>query len=402
MSKPVIQALDNLIPRHSGALPPELIELASSLLAQSRNKCSNLKQEEEIARAYACANLACERLKTTLNLPPIEPRPPLPPRVYSKLYAYFDRTLTTSAARNRAQGRSSPSKASSSTSRSSPSTKATKATSSARSTTSSTQPFPQRLTPGKEKSFESFRKNRTAKKGLKYTSNTEKDERIPGWVGPVTRFLCREMETPRAVPHLLAGVESVLCLPCPSDPNGENDKGVEGKIPALIAALWFFVVVRMRGKEGQGKENLARKKMVRDVLVKAKEDEGVKARVGDEEEAWEGWEEVIEKDVNSWRKEIVVKDWRKMDWFENIVEGCGVDGEIPSDIDNSEEDDDSISEELGSDFRRAAPGSMIQGKYVVTLTKKKEYEEWRDMMLAKIDEMIEDGILDVEMDTTEG
>ena len=61
MSKPVIQALNNLIPRHSGTLPPELIELASYLLAQSRNKCSNLKQDEEIARAYACANLACER-----------------------------------------------------------------------------------------------------------------------------------------------------------------------------------------------------------------------------------------------------------------------------------------------------------------------------------------------------
>jgi hypothetical protein len=61
MSKPIIQALTSLIPRHPGALPPELIELASSLLAQSRNKCSNLKPDEEIGRAYACANLACER-----------------------------------------------------------------------------------------------------------------------------------------------------------------------------------------------------------------------------------------------------------------------------------------------------------------------------------------------------
>jgi origin recognition complex subunit 6 len=61
MSRPIEQALTNLIPRHSGSLPPELIELASSLLAQSRNKCSNLKAEEEVARSYACANLACER-----------------------------------------------------------------------------------------------------------------------------------------------------------------------------------------------------------------------------------------------------------------------------------------------------------------------------------------------------
>ncbi|KAG4411908.1 hypothetical protein IFR04_014970, partial [Cadophora malorum] len=60
MSRPIEQALANLIPRHTGALPAELIELAGSLLAQSRNKCSSLKQDEEIARMYACANLACE------------------------------------------------------------------------------------------------------------------------------------------------------------------------------------------------------------------------------------------------------------------------------------------------------------------------------------------------------
>ena len=62
MSRPIEQALSNLIPRHPGALPPELIDLARSLLAQSRMKASTLKAEEEIGRTYACANIACERL----------------------------------------------------------------------------------------------------------------------------------------------------------------------------------------------------------------------------------------------------------------------------------------------------------------------------------------------------
>lgn len=61
MNRSVEQALTSLIPRHNDALPPELVELASSLLAQSRNKASNLKAEEEIGRTYACANIACER-----------------------------------------------------------------------------------------------------------------------------------------------------------------------------------------------------------------------------------------------------------------------------------------------------------------------------------------------------
>lgn len=45
----------------SGALPPELLELTTSFLAQSRSKASGLKPDEEIARSYVCANIACER-----------------------------------------------------------------------------------------------------------------------------------------------------------------------------------------------------------------------------------------------------------------------------------------------------------------------------------------------------
>jgi len=61
MDRSVAQALTGLIPSLNGPLPKELVELAGSLLAQSRNKASSLKAEEEIARSYACANLACER-----------------------------------------------------------------------------------------------------------------------------------------------------------------------------------------------------------------------------------------------------------------------------------------------------------------------------------------------------
>ncbi len=64
MDKSIIQALNGLIPTSSSLLPPELVELAVSLLAQSRSKASSLKVEEEIARSYACAHLACERFVT--------------------------------------------------------------------------------------------------------------------------------------------------------------------------------------------------------------------------------------------------------------------------------------------------------------------------------------------------
>ena len=61
MERSMAQTLTGLVPTLTGPLPPELLELAVSLLAQSRSKASSLKADEEIARAYACANVACER-----------------------------------------------------------------------------------------------------------------------------------------------------------------------------------------------------------------------------------------------------------------------------------------------------------------------------------------------------
>lgn len=61
MDKAIAHTLNGLVPTLSTPLPPELLELAISLHTQSRNKASNLKAEEEIARSYACAHLACQR-----------------------------------------------------------------------------------------------------------------------------------------------------------------------------------------------------------------------------------------------------------------------------------------------------------------------------------------------------
>jgi origin recognition complex subunit 6 len=55
------QALTGLVPALNGPLPQELIDLTLSLLARSRSVASSLKSDEEIARPYACAQLACER-----------------------------------------------------------------------------------------------------------------------------------------------------------------------------------------------------------------------------------------------------------------------------------------------------------------------------------------------------
>ena len=60
------RALTGLMPTLNGPLPPELMELALSLLARSRSLVQSLKPDEEIARSYACAQLACERYENCI------------------------------------------------------------------------------------------------------------------------------------------------------------------------------------------------------------------------------------------------------------------------------------------------------------------------------------------------
>lgn len=61
MGRQTEQALLSLMPSSGSELPPRLIELAESLVAQSRHKASNLKADEEVARLYACCHLAADR-----------------------------------------------------------------------------------------------------------------------------------------------------------------------------------------------------------------------------------------------------------------------------------------------------------------------------------------------------
>lgn len=193
----------------------------------------------------------------------------------------------------------------------------------------------------------------------------------------------------------MAGVETILTSPPPST---SSEAPLKGKTPALIAAIWFFVVVRMRGQSGQGREGIQRKKLARESLVNARENPDVLAKVGDEEENWTGWEVVDEKDVNAWRREIVGKGWREMDWFSNIVEGSGVELEN-GDADVAEESEEETEKKEGEETLRRRQGKVVLDKYdYLSEAKQREYQEWRIALLAKVHEMMEEATLDEEGD----
>ncbi|KAJ4350678.1 hypothetical protein N0V95_004526 [Ascochyta clinopodiicola] len=168
------QALTGLVPTLNGPLPSELVDIALSLLARSRSVAHSLKPDEEIARPYACAQLACERLKKRLNLPSITSRPPCPPRVYTKLYNYLASALPDSTTPREPQ-----------TPRKNP----VSAPVSAKSTPRTARRTPQ-----------------TAQK-----IDVRAGE-PPAWVMPCIRTLAKTFSYPLAAPHIYTGVESILPL----------------------------------------------------------------------------------------------------------------------------------------------------------------------------------------------
>jgi hypothetical protein len=191
------------------------------------------------------------------------------------------------------------------------------------------------------------------KRGLQSAESTS-TKGIAPWIHPIIQGLCNELGAPAAVPHILAGVTTILTLPSPPPSNyrGKNDK-----TPALIAALYFYVRTKLSGRETSGQEYGSQRNRVLSTLAKLKEDQtryvaykilcnyvvNYSSRLPDssvhqkdktevykeptsEGVEWEGWEKVRAKDVDAWLVEISEAHggWVKLDWFKKIVEGAGL------------------------------------------------------------------------------
>ncbi|KAA6406775.1 MAG: hypothetical protein FRX48_09498 [Lasallia pustulata] len=355
MDRSIAQALSGLVPTLN-ELPPELLELAVSLLAQSRSHASSLKAEEEIARSYACANLACERLKQSLGLPKIQPRPPCPPKVYQNLYRYLDTALP---AGTRRKGRAPKSVGSITTPTSSPS---------------------KARTPNKPQPQKSIASRR---KGLFSVAASK----VPPWVMPTIRRLCTTLGAPAAPPHVLAGVSSILTLPAPLQ--SETVVGIEpkkDKIPAMVTAVYILVITRLSGVETSADEY----SRVRSAALQTLDSiEAGKAQR----------ENVNGRDVDEWLREIRDREWTSLDWFENIGEGAGLEldgigvaNEASEDDLGSEQKKTPVKQTLkGMDKSKkttlqAGLGTMMQDKVnYLSEERRLNYVTWKQDVLARID-----------------
>jgi origin recognition complex subunit 6 len=237
------QSLALILPSLSDRLPSELVDLAKSLLAQSLNKASNLKGDEEIARPYACAEIACKRLTTKLKLPAPAlqgRRPPCPPRVYKKLLAFLEQALQQVKVR--------PAKP--------------RGSDDAFATDLPDNKRPARSTPTttKKKTFgpSSSSRKRTAHDAFAgeiaptYAKDEScNDDGAPVWAMPLIRRLCKALSTPLLVPHVYTGLCVVLRLADlhpdhPSKLPVSHTSTYRHQTTTLTLALFFLVLSRMQ------------------------------------------------------------------------------------------------------------------------------------------------------------
>ncbi|KAL8997961.1 MAG: hypothetical protein Q9169_002883 [Polycauliona sp. 2 TL-2023] len=361
MDRAITQALNSLVPEWNNTLPPELIQLAASLLAQSRNKVSSLRAEEEIARTYACAHLACDRLKQSIGLPKIHHRPPCPPKVYEKLYRQFDSALITGARRSsRAVKSLQPDKPTS--------------TSSATNRNSAKTPASAPYSVGRKRKRELIIL-----------------EQEPTWAMKAIRGLCKQVNAPAATPHIFAGVSSILTIPAPNQ-ESMTEKDLETlrswDIESLIVAVYLLVRTRLSGVHTSSSTFLEWRDTALRVLNQLQNGGETSAAISP-------------ASVIDWMQEIKRGRWTELDWFANVGEGAGLgldDAGISdvNDTDNSESDmDESVHGGRHEAWDRPEkpylqPGlnTMMQDRVdLLSDEKRADYQIWKKDILARIDRM---------------
>ncbi|KAH8727684.1 origin recognition complex subunit 6-domain-containing protein [Phaeosphaeriaceae sp. PMI808] len=348
----VEQALTGLIPALNGPLPPELVDLTLSLLARSRSVAHSLKPDEEIARPYACAQLACERSKKRFNLPTIVSRPPCPPRVYKKLYNYLSSVLPAHEATREPQ---------------TPSKKATSASASTRTTPK---------TP------------RSTKKPNGTTAE------VPEWVMPVIRSLLKTFDFPSAAPHIFTGVESILPLlermaaagavQTPSKrpqrtatPQGAFVNVTNARILGLTSIVFLYVFTKMKNVDVTPKQY----KEWRETAVNSILELPVGQEINYEE---------LSLEIEELLPMAQAEGWLQMEWFTNVLPQ--EDAEVMEGVEYTDssgrpvEGEGIATKANGSDY--IGLGTMMQDATdYLGERQRNDYKSWKDNILSRIEKI---------------
>ncbi|KAH7096066.1 origin recognition complex subunit 6-domain-containing protein [Paraphoma chrysanthemicola] len=354
----VEQALTGLVPALNGPLPPDLVELALSLLARSRSVANSLKPDEEIARPYACAQLACERSKKRFNLPTIVSRPPCPPRIYKKLYNYLSSTLPAPESTRDPQ---------------TPSKKAPSASASARTTPKT--PLSGRKTPRSTRKLD------------------DHATLVPEWVMPAIRSLLKNAKAPRAASNVFTGVESILPLlarmaaAAPDTPSkrsrrtGATSHAASSDVPdvricGLIAVVFFYVLTKMRDTDVTPAEYDA----LRETAMKSLLELPVAVDFTRDE---------LFVEVEEMLPMAQSEGWLRMEWFLNVVpdgDGDAMEGVEYAETNGRGGKGGNVVRSGGSEY--IGLGTMMQDATdYLGERQREEYQMWKQGIMARVEEI---------------
>lgn len=382
MSRSLDPTLLSLLPTYhsAAALPPSLVELASSLLAQSRHNASTLKAEEEVARLYACAHLACERLKTTLDLPPIQARPPVPPRIYKRLYTHLDHILPASILTKSGGIRTPGGKV--------------------RDTgfglgSASAQRIRERATPSKESALAQFTSKSgtptksTGKAAVPSTARKTRDA-LPQWVKSTIRSICMQLNSERIGRTVLAGVQTIVV------PHGKRteDEWINEHLTPLLAAVYFLVSIRFTMLETKQRVNSEQYASLRKDIVKALREahKAVDLKGQDESVLWEGWTSIGPKDLDEAVAKANENGWQDDEWFTSIGDQVGE----GADVEMADPQNDTTAGK--AQVQRG--DTMLQRRWVMNDQKRQDYNRWKADILKRCDEIERTGgTMDVDVPT---
>ncbi|KPI38286.1 uncharacterized protein AB675_12092 [Cyphellophora attinorum] len=263
-SNPTTAPLLSLLPSYNlTTLPPRLTALAASLLTQSRQRAPQLKPEEEIARPYACAEIAVDRLREALRLPPKKTGkarggggPPCKPAVYRKLLGFLEGVLErevvtpkSTSKRKRAVIVVEPS-ANGEGDNDEGEEVATPSKRAKTSTTAATATPTKVRTPISKPTLSASKPTSSFSGRISTYKPTIPHAEAPAHIMPTIRKLTKHYNTSPMAPHIYTGVCVLLRLAniWPPSPNTEDvlREDFHASTTALVVALYLLVLTRMQ------------------------------------------------------------------------------------------------------------------------------------------------------------
>lgn len=179
-------------------------------------------------------------------------------------------------------------------------------------------------------------------------------------------------------------------------PHGRRTKDpwVMKNLASLLGSLYLYVwaSVSMPGGIDEARYIRARKTIV-ETLRKARE--AIRVKGVEEEDAWEGWQEIGAADIDNAALKVNRHGWLEGDWaagIEDLVqrqEGIEIDGE---------DGDGNGTDNIQTDRIKRAD-TMFQDRYdFLSEHKRKEYASWKEGILNRIKEL-ENGTDAMEIDS---